>query len=103
VVRTPVGVGVPPLPDPSAAPLVPGRHDRAADRRLGLGSGGGSVTTAEVWVVARDRAPTADLVLRVSGLRDEAGSDASGPWDEVIVTGGGCADEPSALRVPLGG
>jgi hypothetical protein len=56
-----------------------------------------------VWVVARDRAPTADLVLRVSGLRDEAGSDASGPWDEVIVTGGGCADEPSALRVPLGG
>ncbi len=161
VVRTPVGVGVPPLPDPFAADCAlpddgsvrfllvevaftdtstAGMAGLAADVALtradggapragtavfvgsrapgtrwcqdgttapltdGFGSGGGAggVATAEVWVVARDRAPTADLVLRVSGLRNEAGSNATGPWDEVTVTGGGCADDPSALCVPLG-
>ena len=69
---------------------------------FGVGSGVGSVTTVDVWVVARNRAPTADLVLRVSGLRDEAGANATGPWDEVRVTAGGCADDPAALCVPLG-
>lgn len=69
---------------------------------FGVGSGVGSVTTVDVWVVARDRAPTADLVLRVSGLRNEAGPNATGPWDEVRVTAGGCADDPAALCVPLG-
>ncbi len=69
---------------------------------FGVGSGAGSVTTVDVWVVARDRVPTSDLVLRVSGLRNEAGSNATGPWDEVRVTAGGCADDPAALCVPLG-
>ncbi|MGY1696644.1 hypothetical protein ACI780_17225 [Geodermatophilus sp. SYSU D00814] len=69
---------------------------------FGVGSGTGSVTTVTVWVVARDGAPTDDLVLRVSGLRNEAGSNATGPWDEVTVAAGGCADDPAALCVPLG-
>ncbi len=69
---------------------------------FGVGGGVGSVTTVDVWVVARDAAPTADLVVRVSGLRNEAGSNATGPWDEVTVTGGRCADDPTALCVPLG-
>ncbi len=69
---------------------------------FGVGSGVGSVTTVDVWVVARDAAPTTDLVLRISGLRNEAGSYATGPWDEVAVTSGGCADDPAALCVPLG-
>jgi hypothetical protein len=69
---------------------------------FGVGSGVGSVTTVDVWVVARDAAPTADLVVRVSELRNEAGSNATGPWDEVTVTGGRCADDPTALCVPLG-
>ncbi|MGY1673360.1 hypothetical protein [Geodermatophilus sp. SYSU D00710] len=69
---------------------------------VGVGSGVGSVTTVSVWVVARAAAPTADLVLRISGLRNEAGSNATGPWDEVRVGAGGCADDPAALCVPLG-
>ena len=67
-----------------------------------VGSGVGSVTTVAVWVVARGAAPTADLVLRISGLRNEAGSNATGPWDEVHVSAGACADDPAALCVPLG-
>jgi hypothetical protein len=69
---------------------------------FGVGGGVGSVTTVDVWVVARERAPTADLVLRVSGLRNEAGPNATGPWDEVTVSAGACADDPAALCVPLG-
>ncbi|SNS34308.1 hypothetical protein SAMN04488107_2293 [Geodermatophilus saharensis] len=69
---------------------------------FGVGSGTGSATTVTVWVVARAGAPTRDLVLRVSGLRNEAGSNATGPWDEVAVAAGGCADDPAALCVPLG-
>jgi hypothetical protein len=67
-----------------------------------VGSGVGSVTTVPVWMVARDAAPASDLVLRVSDLRNEAGSNATGAWDEVSVTAGGCADDPAAPCVPLG-
>ena len=140
VVRTPVGVGVPPLPgslaadcglpddgsacflgveatfgDTSTAGMAglaadvtltaaDGSAPRAGTAAFGfaVGSGVGSVTTLDVWVVARNGVPTADMVVRVSGLRNEAGSNATGPWDEVTVTGGGCADDPSALCVPLG-
>ena len=69
---------------------------------LGLGPGAGGSGSVDVFVVARDAAPTSDLVLRISGLRNEAGSNASGPWDSVTVTAGGCADDPAALCVPLG-
>ncbi|SDN68410.1 hypothetical protein [Geodermatophilus sp. DSM 45219] len=54
------------------------------------------------YVVAPAGVPAADLVLRVSGLRNEAGSNAEGPWDRVTVWSGGCADDPAALCAPLG-
>ncbi|MGY1728490.1 hypothetical protein ACI79J_16105 [Geodermatophilus sp. SYSU D01062] len=69
---------------------------------FGLAAGAGYGAAATVHVVARDAAPTSDLVLRISGLRNEAGSNATGPWDEVTVTAGACADDPVALCVPLG-
>ncbi len=69
---------------------------------FGVDSGVGSATTVDVWVVARERTPTADLALRISGLRNEAGSNATGAWDEVTVSAGACADDPAALCVPLG-
>jgi len=47
-------------------------------------------------------APAADLVLRVTGLRNEAGSNASGPWDRVTVWAGACPDAPAALCAPPG-
>ncbi|MGY1773695.1 hypothetical protein [Blastococcus sp. SYSU D00813] len=57
-------------------------------------------TTVSMWVVARDGAPLDDVVLRVSGLRNEA--DAAGPWDVVDDAAAGCPDDPAALCVPLG-
>ncbi|MGY1831983.1 hypothetical protein ACI8AA_16365 [Geodermatophilus sp. SYSU D01180] len=69
---------------------------------FGLAAGAGSGASATVHVVARAAAPTGDLVLRISALRNEAGSNATGPWDEVTVTAGACADDPAALCVPLG-
>jgi hypothetical protein len=53
------------------------------------------------YVVAPAGVPAADLVLRVSGLRNEAGSNAEGPWDVVTATLGGCPDDPTALCAPL--
>jgi hypothetical protein len=38
----------------------------------------------------------------VSGLRNEAGSNATGPWDRVTADRGGCPDDPAALCAPLG-
>ncbi|MEX5721326.1 hypothetical protein [Geodermatophilus maliterrae] len=55
-----------------------------------------------MYVVARDAAPTSDLVVRLARLRNEAGSNATGPWDGVTVASGACADDASALCVPLG-
>ncbi|MGY1734287.1 hypothetical protein ACI798_22510 [Geodermatophilus sp. SYSU D01045] len=69
---------------------------------FGLSAAAGNGASATVHVVARDAVPTSDLVLRISGLRNEAGSNATGPWDEVTVTAGACADDPVALCVPLG-
>ncbi|MGY1652557.1 hypothetical protein [Geodermatophilus sp. SYSU D01119] len=69
---------------------------------FGLSAGAGGGASASVHVVARDAAPTSDLVLRISGLRNEAGSNATGPWDRVTVSAGACADDPAALCVPLG-
>ncbi|GAB3325034.1 hypothetical protein GCM10027451_49680 [Geodermatophilus aquaeductus] len=70
--------------------------------RFAMGSGVGSVTTVTVHVVLRDALPTGDLVLRLTGLADEAGSNATGPWDAVTASAGACADDPAALCVPLG-
>jgi hypothetical protein len=70
--------------------------------RFAIGTGVGSVTTVTVHVVVRDALPTGDLVLRVAGLANEAGSNATGPWDAVTASSGACADDPAALCVPLG-
>jgi hypothetical protein len=70
--------------------------------RFAIGTGVGSVTTVTVHVVVRDALPTGDLVLRLTGLADEAGSNATGPWDAVTASAGACADDPAALCAPLG-
>ncbi|MGY2004741.1 hypothetical protein [Blastococcus sp. SYSU DS1024] len=62
----------------------------------------GGEMTVEVHVVVRDAAPLSGLVLRLAGLRNEAGGNATGPWDRVTASLGGCADDPAALCVPLG-
>jgi len=67
-----------------------------------VGSGVGSVTTVPVHVVVRGGLSAGDLVLQVTGLRNEAGSNATGPWDAVTATAGACPDDPVALCVPLG-
>ncbi len=73
----------------------------ASDGFAAYASAGDEMTVA-VHVVTRDAAPATDLVLRLSGLRNEAGSNATGPWDEVTAGLGGCPDDPAVLCVPLG-
>lgn len=55
-----------------------------------------------VYVVAPAAVPVADPVLRVPGLRNEAGSNGSGPWDRLTVGAGECPDDPAALCAPPG-
>ena len=78
-------------------PLVPGGH-RDADRRPLLHERLRVTVTA--YVVAPAGVPAADLVLRVSDLRNAGG--AEGPWDRVTAACGDCADDPAALCAPLG-
>ncbi|WP_448608213.1 hypothetical protein [Geodermatophilus sp. URMC 60] len=63
---------------------------------------GGTEATVTAYVVAPAQVPATDLLLRVSGLRNEAGSNAEGPWERVTVRSGGCPDDPTALCAPLG-
>ena len=56
--------------------------------------------TVTAYVVAPAEVPAADLVLRVSDLRN-AGN-AEGPWDRVGVGLGACPGDPAALCAPLG-
>ena len=69
---------------------------------FGIGASSGDGRTVTAYVVAPAGVPAGGLVLRLSGLRNEAGSNASGPWDRVTASVGGCADDPTALCLPLG-